>query len=144
MNNFLKILQDKEHVLADGATGTNLFAMGLETGDPPETWNVDHKETNSLSCIKALIDAGSDLFLTNSFGGTSYRLKLHNLESRVFELNKAAGTIAREVADSADRLVVVAGSMGPTGEMIEPHGLMTQSKQLRLLELKQKALQKAA
>ena len=50
---------------------------------------------------------------------------MHNLESRVFELNKAAGTLAREVADSADRLVVVAGSMGPTGEMIEPHGLMT-------------------
>ncbi len=124
MNNFLKILQDKEHVLADGATGTNLFAMGLETGDPPETWNVDHKG-RIRSLHQGFIDAGSDLFLTNSFGGTSYRLKLHNLESRVFELNKAAGTIAREVADSADRLVVVAGSMGPTGEMIEPHGLMT-------------------
>ena len=52
-------------------------------------------------------------------------LKLHNLEKRVFELNKAAGVIAREVADQADRLVIVAGYMGPTGEMIEPHGLMT-------------------
>ena len=124
MNNFLKILEEKSHILADGATGTNLFAMGLETGDPPEPWNVDH-----IDRIRALhqgfVDAGSDLFLTNSFGGTSFRLKLHSLEKRVFELNKAAGLIAREVADQADRRVIVAGAMGPTGEMIEPHGLMT-------------------
>ena len=124
MNNFLKILEEKTHILADGATGTNLFAMGLETGDPPEPWNVDHKD-RIRALHQGFVDAGSDLFLTNSFGGTSFRLKLHSLEKRVFELNKAAGLIAREVADQADRLVIVAGSMGPTGEMIEPHGLMT-------------------
>ena len=127
MNNFLKILEEKSHILADGATGTNLFAMGLETGDPPEPWNIEHQD-RIRSLHQGFVDAGSDLFLTNSFGGTSYRLKLHNLEGRVFELNKAAATIAREVADDADRLVVVAGSMGPTGEMIEPHGLMTPSE----------------
>jgi 5-methyltetrahydrofolate--homocysteine methyltransferase len=124
MNNFLQILKEKSHILADGATGTNLFAMGLETGDPPEPWNVKH-----IDRIRALhqgfVDAGSDMFLTNSFGGTSYRLKLHKFEDRVFELNKASGIIAREVADNSDRLVIVAGAMGPTGEMIEPHGLMT-------------------
>ena len=124
MNNFLKILEEKSHILADGATGTNLFAMGLETGDPPEPWNVDHKD-RIRALHQGFVDAGSDLFLTNSFGGTSFRLKLHSLEKRVFELNKAAGLIAREVADQADRLVIVAGAMGPTGEMIEPHGLMT-------------------
>ena len=124
MNNFLKILEEKTHILADGATGTNLFAMGLETGDPPEPWNVDQKD-RIRALHQGFVDAGSDLFLTNSFGGTSFRLKLHSLEKRVFELNKAAGLIAREVADQADRLVIVAGSMGPTGEMIEPHGLMT-------------------
>ena len=124
MNNFLKILEEKTHILADGATGTNLFAMGLETGDPPEPWNVDHKD-RIRDLHQGFVDAGSDLFLTNSFGGTSFRLKLHSLEKRVFELNKAAGLIAREVADQADRRVIVAGAMGPTGEMIEPHGLMT-------------------
>ena len=124
MNNFLKILEEKSHILADGATGTNLFAMGLETGDPPEPWNVDHKD-RIRDLHQGFVDAGSDLFLTNSFGGTSFRLKLHSLEKRVFELNKAAGLIAREVADQADRRVIVAGAMGPTGEMIEPHGLMT-------------------
>jgi len=107
MNNFLKILQDKDHILADGATGTNLFAMGLESGDPPEPWNLEHR-SRIRSLHQGFVDAGSDLFLTNSFGGTSFRLKLHNLESRVFELNKAAATVAREVADSADRLVIVA------------------------------------
>ena len=124
MNNFLKILEEKTHILADGATGTNLFAMGLETGDPPEPWNVDHKD-RIRALHQGFVDAGSDLFLTNSFGGTSFRLKLHSLEKRVFELNKAAGLIAREVADQANRRVIVAGAMGPTGEMIEPHGLMT-------------------
>jgi 5-methyltetrahydrofolate--homocysteine methyltransferase len=127
MNNFLKILKDKSHILADGATGTNLFAMGLETGDPPEPWNLEHKD-RIRSLHQGFVDAGSDLFLTNSFGGTSFRLKLHNLENQVFELNKAAGVVAREVADNADRLVIVAGAMGPTGEMIEPHGLMTPSE----------------
>ena len=124
MNNFVKILQDKSHILADGATGTNLFGMGLETGDPPEPWNIDYKD-RIRSLHQGFVDAGSDLFLTNSFGGTSFRLRLHNLESKVFELNKAAAVIAREVADHSNRLIIVAGSMGPTGEMIEPHGLMT-------------------
>ena len=124
MNNFLRILKEKNHILADGATGTNLFAMGLETGDPPEPWNVNHVD-RIRALHQGFVDAGSDMFLTNSFGGTSYRLKLHKFESRVFELNKASGIIAREVADNSDRLVIVAGSMGPTGEMIEPLGLMT-------------------
>jgi 5-methyltetrahydrofolate--homocysteine methyltransferase len=96
----------------------------FETGDPPEPWNLIHKD-RIRALHQGFVDAGSDLFLTNSFGGTSFRLKLHNLENQVFELNKAAGVVAREVADHADRLVIVAGAMGPTGEMIEPHGLMT-------------------
>ena len=127
MNNFLRILKEKNHILADGATGTNLFAMGLETGDPPEPWNVNHVD-RIRALHQGFVDAGSDLFLTNSFGGTSFRLKLHKFESRVFELNKASGIIAREVADNSDRLVIVAGAMGPTGEMIEPLGLMTSSE----------------
>ena len=124
MNNFLKIISEKKHILADGATGTNLFGMGLETGDPPEPWNVNHAE-RIRALHQGFVDAGSDLFLTNSFGGTAFRLKLHQLENQVFELNKTAAIIAREVADKADRLIVVAGSMGPTGEIIEPHGPMT-------------------
>ncbi len=124
MNNLFKILDEKQYILADGATGTNLFAMGLETGNPPEPWNIDHKD-RIRALHQGFIDAGSDLILTNSFGGNSFRLKLHNLESQVFELNQTAAMIAREVADEAGRTVVVAGAIGPTGEIIEPHGLMT-------------------
>ena len=71
VNNFLKILSDKKHILADGATGTNLFAMGLETGDPPEPWNVNHAE-RIRALHQGFVDAGSDIFLTNSFGGTDF------------------------------------------------------------------------
>ena len=139
MNNFLKILQDKSHILADGATGTNLFGMGLETGDPPEPWNIDYKD-RIRSLHQGFVDAGSDLFLTNSFGGTSFRLRLHNLESKVFELNKAAAVIAREVADHSNRLIIVGGSMGPTGEMIEPHGLMTSKEAMEAFKVQAEGL----
>ncbi len=69
--------------------------------------------------------AGSDIFLTNSFGGNASRLKLHDAAGRAFELNRIAAEIGREVADRAGRPVVVAGSMGPTGEILEPVGALS-------------------
>jgi 5-methyltetrahydrofolate--homocysteine methyltransferase len=65
------------------------------------------------------------VILTNSFGGTSFRLEMHNLQDRVIELNKAAAQNARAEADAAPDLVVVAGSMGPTGQIFEPMGTLT-------------------
>ncbi|HAY41255.1 MAG TPA: methionine synthase I [Gammaproteobacteria bacterium] len=124
MNKLEKLLQQKPYILADGATGTNLFSMGLQAGDPPEPWNILHTE-RVRKLHQGFVDSGSDIFLTNSFGCTSFRLRLHKFEKQVFDLNRAAAKIAREVADSTDRTVIVAGSMGPTGEMIEPHGSMT-------------------
>ena len=122
MSNALsRLLETREWVMADGATGTNLFAMGLEAGEPPELWNVDHPD-RIRALHKGFVDAGSDLILTNSFGGTRYRLKLHNHQDRAFELNKRAAELAREVADAAGRPVIVAGSVGPTGEIFEPVG----------------------
>ncbi len=108
-------------LLADGATGTNLFAMGLQTGDSPELWNIDHPD-RIARLYRGFIDAGSDLILTNSFGGTHYRLALHNAGDRVYELNAAAARIAREQIAESGRDVLVAGSMGPTGEILEPNG----------------------
>ena len=72
------------------------------------------------------VDAGADIILTNSFGGTRQRLKLHKAEDRVFELAQRAAEIARGVADAAPRPVVVAGSVGPTGELFEPLGALTE------------------
>jgi 5-methyltetrahydrofolate--homocysteine methyltransferase len=110
--------------LLDGAMGTMLMSMGLEQGHPPEDWNVSYPD-RVLAVHEGYIAAGSRLILTNTFGGTRFRLKLHKLDDRVAELNRAAAKLARRAADNAPHLVVVAGSMGPTGELLEPMGTMT-------------------
>lgn len=123
-NALTELLAERDWLLLDGATGTNLFAMGLEAGEAPELWNTDSPDK-----IRALhngfINAGSDIILTNSFGGSRYRLKLHNAQDRVYELNHAAAQLARECADAADHKVIVAGSVGPTGEIMEPVGALS-------------------
>jgi 5-methyltetrahydrofolate--homocysteine methyltransferase len=112
-------------LLADGATGTNYFQRGLESGDPPELWNERFPE-RVRGLHQEFVDAGADIILTNSFGGTRQRLKLHHADHRVVELNRLAAEIARSVADAAPRPVVVAGSIGPTGELFEPLGALTE------------------
>ena len=123
-NTLQDLLTKRGVLLADGATGTNLFAMGLETGDSPELWNVDHPDRIAAN-YQSFVDAGSDIILTNTFGGTHYRLKLHNAADRVHELNVAGVKIGREVADKAGRPVIIAGSIGPTGEIPEPMGSLS-------------------
>lgn len=120
-NDALSWITSRPYVIADGATGTNLFQVGLETGYPPELWNVEQPE-KIRQLHQSFVDAGSDLILTNSFGGTGFRLKLHQSETRVYELNKAAAMLARDIADKAGRRVIVAGSIGPTGELFAPLG----------------------
>ncbi|MBF9036286.1 betaine--homocysteine S-methyltransferase [Rhodobacterales bacterium HKCCE2091] len=119
-----RLLAERGWLMADGATGTTLFNMGLESGDAPELWNVDHPD-RIAALYKGAVDAGSDIFLTNSFGGTRARLKLHDAQDRAFEMNRLAAEIGREVADASGREVVVAGSMGPTGEIMAPMGALT-------------------
>ena len=119
-----QLLAERGTLLADGATGTNLFNMGLSSGDAPEMWNID-EPAKIRTLYHSAVDAGSDLFLTNSFGGNASRLKLHGGEGRVRELNRVAAALGREVADKAPRRVLVAGSMGPTGEIMAPMGTLT-------------------
>ncbi len=119
-----RMLADRDWLMADGATGTNLFNMGLSSGEPPELWNVD-KPDNIRQLYRGAVEAGSDLFLTNTFGGNAARLKLHNAQGRVRELNRIGAELGREIADAAGRPVVVAGSVGPTGEIFEPMGSLT-------------------
>ncbi|MEC7172812.1 MAG: homocysteine S-methyltransferase family protein, partial [Pseudomonadota bacterium] len=114
MTTLKSILADAGWILADGATGTNYFKQGLETGYPPELWNVERPEAVQ-ALHAAFIDAGSQLVLTNSFGGTHHRLRLHDAQDRVGELNLAAARLARQAADAGrdrnGRHVLVAGSM---------------------------------
>ncbi|MCE2512877.1 MAG: betaine--homocysteine S-methyltransferase [Acidimicrobiia bacterium] len=123
-----ELLAAKGYLVADGAMGTQLFAVGLSAGDPPEAWNVHHAE-QVRAIHRAYLQAGADLVVTNSFGGTRFRLALHNLQDRVVELNTAAARNARIEADAeaerTGRAVLVAGSMGPTGELLEPLGNMS-------------------
>jgi 5-methyltetrahydrofolate--homocysteine methyltransferase len=117
----LELLSRTPLVLGDGAMGTMLQQAGLTDGGAPELWNATHSET-VRAIYQAYADAGSDFITSNTFGGARYRLKLHHLQERVFELNRAGAALAREVM-GPDRLV--AGSMGPTGELIEPLGSLT-------------------
>ena len=121
LNVFNRLLASRAWLLADGATGSNLFDMGLMSGDAPELWNIAHPQ-RIAQLHRGFADAGADIMLTNSFGATRYRLKLHQAQDRVLELNLAAARIAREVADASGRVIAVAGSMGPTGEIMEPIG----------------------
>ena len=77
-----KLLATRDWLMADGATGTNLFNMGLTAGEPPELWNTDKPE-NIRSLYRGSVQAGSDIFLTNTFGGNASRLKLHGAQGRV-------------------------------------------------------------
>ena len=134
MSNLLEeLLSERDWLLGDGATGTNLFNLGLEAGEAPELWNFDEpKKIRSL--YDGAIHAGSDIFLTNSFGGNASRLKLHGLEGRVHEVNKVAAEIGREAVDASGRKVVVAGSMGPTGEIMQPVGDLSHSDAVEMFE----------
>ncbi len=120
-----RLLAQKKILLADGATGTNLFAMGLQNGESPELWNL-HCQDKIAAHYNAFIDAGSDLILTNSFGGNRFRLALHQADNQVHEINYQSAFIAKQPIAKSGRQVLVAGSIGPTGELPEPMGSLTQ------------------
>ncbi|MEL7093536.1 MAG: betaine--homocysteine S-methyltransferase [Pseudomonadota bacterium] len=125
------LLAERGTLLADGATGTNLFAMGLSSGDAPELWNEDAPE-KITALYQGAVDAGSDLFLTNSFGANASRLALHDAGHRAHDLSRIAAEIGREVADRASRKVLVAGSVGPTGEIMEPVGALSHARAVEM------------
>ena len=117
-------IQKKGYLLADGATGTNLFDMGLESGYSPEFWNLEFPERVKAN-HENFLRAGSDIILTNSFGANKYRLALHNAENKVEELNFEAARLAKESSNKFEKSVFIAGSIGPTGEILEPLGTLT-------------------
>ena len=130
-NALTDLLSTRDWLLADGATGTTLFNMGLQSGDAPEFWNFEHRD-RIITLYQWTVDAGSDIFLTNTFGGNASRLKLHGGEGQVHEINKVSAEIAREVADAAGRKVLVAGSVGPTGEIMTPMGSLTHASAVEM------------
>ncbi|NJC96049.1 MAG: methionine synthase [Anaerolineae bacterium] len=120
MNKFLERLNGGEILVADGATGSNLQKMGLKPGKPPEDLIIDDPDT-ILKLASSFVDAGSDIILTCTFGGTRLRMKDSKYQDRTPEVNMRAAEIARKAASARDG-VLVAGSMGPVGALIEPYG----------------------
>ena len=118
-------------ILTDGATGTNLFNMGLESGDPPEFWNIDFPN-RIKSLYRDSILAGCDLFLTNSFGGNFSRLALHDASDRARELSRLSAQLGFEVKNEFNHDIIMAGSVGPTGELMDPLGSLTFDKAVNI------------
>src|SRR5579862_5372699 len=110
-------------VLADGAMGTMLFAEGLQFGDPPEVWNLTHPEV-VRRIHRGYLDAGSRILMTNTFGGNRKRLGLHGHEERVDELNRTAAILLRSEVQAAGGQALVAGDIGPSGEIMAPVGTL--------------------
>ena len=117
------LLSSGKVIVADGGMGTMLIARGLQRGTAPELWNVERPD-EVRAIHRAYIEAGAQIILTNSFGGNRLRLELHGVSGRVAELNRAAARLARAEADAAPQPVLVAGSMGPTGQMLAPMGTL--------------------
>jgi 5-methyltetrahydrofolate--homocysteine methyltransferase len=120
MNKFLERLNAGEILVADGATGSNLQKMGLKPGRPPEDLVIDSPEI-LLKLVSSFVEAGSDIILTCTFGGTRMRMKDSKYQERTPEVNIRAAELARRAA-AARNDVLVAGSMGPVGALIKPYG----------------------
>lgn len=125
--NFAEAVKNLKPLLADGATGTMLQAMGLPVGEPPERWLLDKPEA-VRELARKYIEAGSDIIYTNTFGANRIRLQRFGLADKVSELNKIAVQLAREAVNSVPRpssrvpRPFVVASIGPTGELLEPYG----------------------
>jgi len=120
MNKFLERLNSDEILVADGATGSNLQRMGLRPGQPPEDLIIDNPDI-VFKLEGMFVEAGSDIILTCTFGGTRLRMKDSKYRERAPEVNTRAAELARKAA-SARTDVLVAGSMGPTGQLVKPYG----------------------
>jgi 5-methyltetrahydrofolate--homocysteine methyltransferase len=120
---FRDLLADGAPIMADGAMGTMLFANGLQFGDPPEVWNLTQPEV-IRRIQRGYLAAGSQIIMTNTFGGNRLRLGLHGLSERVDELNRTAAILARAEVNAAGGRALVAGDIGPSGEIVQPLGTL--------------------
>lgn len=130
-------LQRGELLISDGATGTFLQQHGLEPGGCPEEFNASHSEV-VREMARQYFEAGSDMVLTNSFGGTVFMQKKYGYGERVSEFNRLA---AEHVRSQAPDGKFVVGSVGPTGEFLEPLGPVSESEMYDAFSVQVRALE---
>ncbi len=132
----LQRLASGEVLIADGATGTMLLEAGLPMGTPGEAWILERPE-EIMKLHRAYVEAGSQIILTTTFGGTRVRLKAAGLDVQVAEINRRAAELARQVAGGD---LYVGGDIGPTGEMMVPLGSLTYEAAVELFAEQSQAL----
>lgn len=136
MSKFITYLNTRPVLVADGAMGTMLHKAGLLLGVAPERWNLENPDA-VRAVHQAYLDAGADLILTNTFGGTPVRLERDNLLEQAYALNMAAAQLAREVV--GDQALVL-GDIGPTGQILEPLGTLPYAEAVRAFAVQAGAL----
>ncbi|MCD8348508.1 MAG: homocysteine S-methyltransferase family protein [Lachnospiraceae bacterium] len=125
---FQKLTQNL--LLVDGATGSNLMAMGMPRGVCTEAWVLEHKEILQ-SLQRAFIEAGSRVIYAPTFGANRCNLAKHGLEKQIREMNLTLAGFSREAATDG---VLVAGDISPTGKMMQPMGDMTYEKAFEIYQ----------
>ncbi len=138
MNPFIKKLNEGAVLVADGATGTNLQKMGLLPGTSPEELVLDNPQL-LLTLAENFVMAGSDIILTCTFGGTPIRMKESKYADRAAEINTRAVEIARQAASPGEN-VMVGGSLGPTGLLLQPFGPLQPEEAFAAFKLQAEAL----
>ena len=124
MKGITELLEEKKVLISDGAWGTHLAARGLQAGECPEKWNLDRPD-EVKAVARAYVDAGSDVIITNTFGGTRLKLAKAGLDDRVSEVNRVGASISKEAVEGK---ALVFASVGPTGEFMAPLGTITEAE----------------
>lgn len=118
MTNFFERLKQEKVLVSDGAIGSLLFEKGLNPGDCPERFNLEHPEVLA-EIAQAYLQAGANIIQTNTFGASPLKLSDYNLDDKTEEINKKAVEIVKQVVDSK---ALAYGSVGPSGKMLLPYG----------------------
>lgn len=138
-NTILERLRSGHVLVSDGATGSNLQQRGLSKGTPAEAWVLEQPE-QIARLHRDFLEAGADILLTCTFGGTTLRLEHAGLAGRAQEINHQAAALARQAASGR---ALVGGSIGPTGQMMQPYGPLAESEAQAAFEVQARALAEA-
>ncbi|MBE0409359.1 MAG: homocysteine S-methyltransferase family protein [Anaerolineales bacterium] len=136
------LIRKYPYIIGDGAMGTMLFASGLTQGQAPESWNLG--QPHKVAAVhRGYLESGAQLLYSNTFGGNRLRLELHGLASRVRDVNGLAVNILREVIAKGEKEALLAGDIGPTGQVLLPYGELQYDDAVEVFEEQAAALLEA-